>query len=129
MSQILFDNEHALMLADPPVCVPGPLEQLLAIPPSTRDAGGSHRGARVAALESLILARHGEVHRHRPQLSAVFPGVQPCSCGGSSGTHDVRHCHGQPRGHTAGCMCLQKLRSRLTRGQGEAEYVLPNGER
>jgi hypothetical protein len=27
------------MLSDPPVTVPGPLEQLLAIPPSMRDAG------------------------------------------------------------------------------------------
>lgn len=39
LSQIIFENEHNLMLSDPPVCVPGPLEQLLAIPPSMRDAG------------------------------------------------------------------------------------------
>lgn len=39
LSQIIFENEHNLMLSDPPVCIPGPLEQLLAIPPSMRDAG------------------------------------------------------------------------------------------
>jgi hypothetical protein len=37
MAQIVFDNEHSLMLSDPPVCVPGPLEQLLAVPPASRD--------------------------------------------------------------------------------------------
>lgn len=39
LPQIVLENEHSLMLSDPPVCVPGPLEQLLAIPPSMRDAG------------------------------------------------------------------------------------------
>ena len=39
LAQIVFDNEHNLMLADPPVCIPGPLEQLLAISPPMRDAG------------------------------------------------------------------------------------------
>jgi hypothetical protein len=39
LPQIVLENEHSLMLSDPPVCVPGPLEQLLSIPPSMRDAG------------------------------------------------------------------------------------------
>ena len=39
LPQIVLENEHSVMLSDPPVTVPGPLEQLLAIPPSMRDAG------------------------------------------------------------------------------------------
>jgi hypothetical protein len=91
LSQIVFDNEHALMLSDPPVPVPGPLEQLLAIPPSYRDEG---RGTIFMAFLyscSTLSCRLNQVHCNRSFVPAFFSRVQSSCCGSCCRAHDLRH--------------------------------------